>query len=295
MAIVQRIRLSEEASVSEKYGGFTVKREYKIADDSVKTDIESIYANWIAYRQVDGEGGNNYGEKPGDFLPGNYQTVCSNVRFQRAGSDTDGTLFYWKVTVEFKPRDSQSSTTVTDLSQQISFSDEENEETDGRWDADGNLNVNSAGYFLDKKLPMKNHIHIYSYSADLSGTDAQTLYSATGKVNSDNWFGRAAGTCLLRNVKATKYLADNTPTYKYKTSWEVAYDPTGWKYLQLDCGTRDNNGIIYGEKGEPIEESVPLDGTGEQLDDGNDPVFLEFNIYESVDFDGLPISEPTLY
>ena len=294
MAIVQRIRISEEASVSDKYGGFTVKREYRIADDSVKTSIDDIFTNWKAYRQVDGEGGNYYGEKPGDFLPGNSQTVCSSVRFQRAGSDTDGTLFYWKVTVEFKPRDSQITTTVTDLSQSISFSDEENDETDGRWDVDGNLNVNSAGYFLDKKLPIKNHIHVYSYSAELFRADAQLIYDASGMVNSREWFERGAGTCLIRNVKITRFLASSN-TYKYRTSWEVAVNPNGWKYLQLDCGTRDNNGIIYGDKGEPIEESVPLDGTGEQLDDGDDPVFLEFNIYESVDFDGLPISEPTLY
>lgn len=295
MAITFRALLSEDAAITTSYGGMTVRREYRVIDDAVKDDSWQLFQNWKAYGKVNPDTGNTeYGEKPGDAYFGNSQTLCKTVKPKREGKDKDGKGgYYWIVTVEYQPNDFQSSSTFTDTTQKITYSSGEDDNTDGRYDLDGKPNVNSVGDFFENKLPLKNIFHVYNYSFTATATQAQLIYSANNTTNSDIWFTRPIGTCLLRNFKADRFLYTQNE-FRYNVSFEIAYNLNGWKYYQADCGYYDDNGPLYEEDGAQRSTPELLDGNGEVLPPGDDPFLIDFKIYGSSSFTALTLDDPGL-
>lgn len=137
-----------------------------------------------------------------------------------------------------------------------------------------------------------------------SQTAAETEYEEyEGKLNSTTWRGAARGTIFCHAIEPTEI---EPGVYRYVGRFErrppqsyFGNDYEGWEDVLIDQGYRtkgdpDMDGkptytIIKDKEGNDPTKPVRLDGTGQVLADGADPVVLSFKHYEYIDFNGIDI------
>jgi len=165
---------------------------------------------------------------------------------------------------------------------------------------------NSAGQPFDPSLTQpETHVLIYIVKNRGSiGTDnfsPADIYSYESTVNSGGI--RIAGINLpsmyarMNRVTGTKKYYEATGDSYYEVSYEVEINPVGWQRKVLDQGfyTRDAvTGVlskITDSDGEFIQEPVMLDGSGQKLAVGADPVRLTYNTYWATDWGNLGLPQ----
>lgn len=290
MPIIQVIQLNTDTKTSAvfKRGDEppvvtqTIREEYRAVSDTVWCNAEDIYLEWL-------EAG--FGDLGSEY-PTSQNAVLKSLSFKRDGKDRQqGGPYVWHVTAEFSPPD-QYDDKQNDV--KISVSTETNDETDGRTDWEGNLNVNSAGDFFEDKLPVKNRLLIFRYTINYFDNPNWDLLDVYMKTNSAEWYGLPRGTCLVRNISTERIKSPEKGFYYWQTQIEIAYNPRmvgtiynpetdGWTYVKADCGFYTNDGRILDDQGAPVEKAKLLDGQGD-LNTSGDPVLLPFKLYGEVDF-----------
>ena len=167
---------------------------------------------------------------------------------------------------------------------------------------------NSAGQPFDPPLMRDHHdltIQMQKF-LPLGGYDVLKVKDLIGKVNNKPWFGLPAQQVMLTAATAANVTESNAEVVTSTTSFQVrvtvdAYfnETLGWNPVRLlDRGrvafaseadvdgentgetTKDKNGVQTGA-------IVKLDGNGKQLHPSGRAVYLDFDKYETADFDGL--------
>ena len=122
-----------------------------------------------------------------------------------------------------------------------------------------------------------------------------TFYLFMNKTNEDEFLGFPVGSARVTDIKATNAIKDDVPywivtvTVVFRTPYRTTADKAWYKRVLnrgfyekkpgVDIPVRAQDG-----EGKDFTQQVLLDETGERLDPGADPVWLEFPIYESTTF-----------
>lgn len=121
---------------------------------------------------------------------------------------------------------------------------------------------------------------------------AQYMYT----TNENAWFGFAAKTCLITDIKGDPKNEQGLNFYRLR--YVVKHEPATWYLRVLDQGKRRiatlaGGGTTYvaiiDSFGRPPQNPVLLDGAGGVLASGADPVFREFRRYAELDWAPLGI------
>lgn len=169
-------------------------------------------------------------------------------------------------------------------------------------DLDDKAIVNSAGMpFLppveiDQSRPVINvtiNKATFSYIYVLNLQDA---------VNMDAWNGFAPNTLKIAGIEVSSQYENNIAfwqlTYNIEVNWE-GWNPMkvldqGYYEKELVSGEEGSQSAVYRRElirddfGQPMSGPTLLNGSGEQLPEGSDPVYLNFRVYRTVSFAGIP-------
>lgn len=126
--------------------------------------------------------------------------------------------------------------------------------------------------------------------------DAQVADSYCETVNADAFCGWPAGTALCIEISAEACWQG--PQLYYKVTYEFLFRMDGWKGRFLDQGYRVKDATsasgykaitIENDDGEqvPIQKPMNLDGEGNLLPDGDDPVWIEPELFATSVFANL--------
>lgn len=109
------------------------------------------------------------------------------------------------------------------------------------------------------------------------------------KVNDGEFLGFPKGTVKCSNISIQKDLYYQPDDFYYdRVTYEFQIDLRGWKKIILNQGLRELVGgslvLIKDDNGETVTSPYPLDETGQKLAVEAPPVYLEFEVYEEVNF-----------
>lgn len=167
-------------------------------------------------------------------------------------------------------------------------------------DIDGDAIVNSAGERFAEPLIVQRPMAVFVVRKNFLTFSALNAMNYVGKINSDTFLGCLAGTCRIMGIEAIE--AEETiedPTTGVQTlvtyaaaTVTVHAREDGWASRVLDQGTYQ---VVSGERrmffdnktGVPTSQVRPLDGAGVELAVGADPVFLDFDLYDEMNFADL--------
>jgi len=170
-------------------------------------------------------------------------------------------------------------------------------------DKEGDAIVNSAGDPYEPALTEEDArpiLQIVRYQATFNASLADEYRNA---INSDVWMG--ADPLTVRALPITADLEwDADEGWVWKVTYQFAYKRDGWPRVVLDAGKRAKttiSGTTYLtpilKGGVPVEDAVPLNGSGAALAVGGTPVFnthhtrpeLPFNVFgfAESDFPGI--------
>lgn len=184
-------------------------------------------------------------------------------------------------------------------------------------DVDGNPVVNSAGDGFSEPPTVEDGRSILTVTrneriktvpadptatpptAEIPGFDITLAKSFQNKVNDAVWNGAAIGTVKCGLITTSDPIQAPDGFWYFAVTYPFAEKPEGWKTVLLDQGfaALDGSGVvaqIKGKDGQPINEPVPLDGSGGKLAHGSTPVFKTFTGYQSADFSLLNIDLSTM-
>lgn len=149
--------------------------------------------------------------------------------------------------------------------------------------------VNSAGMPFDPGVVMKRGIPIITINLISTNTKLISLGDYQDVVNELPYKGLPAGVLQLRGMTENAYVEDGLTLYD--RTFTIAVNWRGWlpTYI-LDAGfmqigaTPDIKQVITDQFGAPFSSASLLDGAGVKLEDGEDPVLLDFNLFREIDF-----------
>jgi hypothetical protein len=183
---------------------------------------------------------------------------------------TPSGIVQWKVTQKYSTKEnkeSQEDDTENPFTLKMSV-----ELEDVPFERDirtGKLILNSAKQFFNPPPTMKRKITTYSISRREYGNPVGKAKAYSNVVNSDNFYGAAAGTVLMESVTCSfdgKVWSDVTYTFKERLD--------GWQTFLLDTGTmeyKDGKLVsILNDDGTAVSEPVKLNGSGEKLNNQNE-------------------------
>jgi len=163
-------------------------------------------------------------------------------------------------------------------------------------DANDTLLCNSAGDMIDPPIVGEFNDLILRVVRNEASFNPVTAYQYKGSVNSDLFYGIAAGQCRLTTFSGQQMV---TPSLTYwKVTYEVQFRFDGWKLLVPDMGLRAKRyntttqtyeviNIPDPATGNPIVSPWYLNGNGFVGSVGDPVVTLEFNLYRSMPFGPL--------
>lgn len=213
------------------------------------------------------------------------------VQDRKANQRSD--LFFWDVEVSYNSvfDVDPASQDENPLSRPAiwSFSFEKAEKA-VRYDLDDEPIDNSATVPIDPPLMLEHSIPIISISVNKATFSYATVSVLQDCVNSDTWNGFAPNTVKIRGIEVNVVWENNVLYFAYKWTLAVKYD--AWRPVKiLDMGYHEYNAgepkLIRDAYGNPLPQPSLLDGNGEKLPDGDDPVYLDFNMNRQVAFTGL--------
>lgn len=153
-------------------------------------------------------------------------------------------------------------------------------------DRDGNPIVNSAGDPFDPPLTKDDSRPVVRVVRNEPTFSLALAYQYRDKVNGQAWLGAEPRTVKAAPVKFRR-LFHPTCGFYFQVAYEFAFNPKGWTRRPLDAGLRQKVDGAFEpikDKGEPVSAPVPLDGAGQALAADAEPQYLEFEVYEEIDF-----------
>lgn len=158
-------------------------------------------------------------------------------------------------------------------------------------DKDGNTQaiLNSAGDYFDPPVTCDDSRPTLRIIRNEKSFDAKYADAWKDTLNKKTFFGFDPGT--VKMTMPTGDLEYNPVCgFFYPVTYEFEINPDGWRKKILDQGMRTadaNTGDIspcVDKDGNPVTTPVLLDGSGGQLQSGDDPFYMEFDIYNEADF-----------
>lgn len=150
--------------------------------------------------------------------------------------------------------------------------------------------ANSA---FDPHLPpieIERHIPVVNVTINHTLFVFAYVMEVIGSINSDVWFGFPVRTVKVTGLDVSEKTENNINYYEY--NWTLEIEKNEWTLLVLDRGfnvlTGAGNKHVTDDHGNPSPNQVLLDGTGQQLADGADPVYSEFFVYPERSFADIP-------
>lgn len=282
----------------ERSGGFSIKdvqphkRVFQVITDKIGGYIPGPIA-------VLKEVWNATGLRPGvgySYGTGEYEPtfLCSTVTATQSGGKDNPHIYTVECTFEYFQF---NGTSIDDPLSIVPIPVWRTEEVEIPLDIDFN-NVairNSANTRFSPPLT-----HTISRSVLIIERNEATYSEALASVwrnkcNSLEWNGYAPKTVHCRHISADPQVDPNIGLY-FKVRYEFEFynpwitDPDMATRRILDAGWQDINGLtIFGADGMQPSDIPFLDGSGAKLDSSADPVFLDFQVRDTVDFTDLNI------
>jgi len=148
---------------------------------------------------------------------------------------------------------------------------------------------NSAGEPFDPPITTDVVDLVLRYSRNEATFDPVIAQSYINAVNTTTFLGFAPGKakCKKRVGRPARYASG----FYYPVEMEFHFrtkDTFARKFL--DAGFRDSDGKLFVDtNGKPLNQPIKLNGSGEKLRDGADPVFLTFDIKKEANLNDLNI------
>lgn len=155
-------------------------------------------------------------------------------------------------------------------------------------DINGEAITNSAYEAFDPPIEKDKIILVLTITRNRAMFDAVDAAQQIGKTNSLTWLGFTERKARLDDRSAS--LATENGLTFWKERIVVKIDEQTWNIFPLDAGfhERDGSGDIVPSRdsgGALRQTAVLLDSFGFRIDlDEDDPVFLDYEIYEQMDF-----------
>lgn len=208
----------------------------------------------------------------------------------------------WHVTAEFDSElDQDQNQDPDNQPPKVSWDGEEELEVLDRDVITGEPIVTTAGERIIITGPVMMPV-LRIQRVELYPFNPSIILQYCNKVNSEAFYGAPTGTALMKKITSEDFWQDNGDGVQihyervdYLIKFKLKEDPDNpgslqadtWKSRPLNEGTleADENGDIVeavDKNGNPI--TVNLELTGQRLDPGEDPVYLEFNRFGKVNF-----------
>lgn len=294
MAVTKIIEDPLARSASFGRDGATFGRSFKVYTDA-RTDGPYIVAKALGFKI-----GDRY-----DTGSESYNTsFCSNVTPKCTALEGDSGA-WWEVGVEFTPADQEQQNpedpTTEPPQVRFGFVTEEKIFTQ---DADGNAILNAAGDPFNPPVKLPVSYPTLTITRNEPTFDAAIACLYKDATNADPIFGVDHGWAKLNNIQGERVwgseytnIDGSKGRYYYKVSYELAFNPDGWKTKVLNAGLRElvDDGAggfklqAIRVNGQPVTEPYPLDANGKRLPQGADPVWIEIPNFKEIPFQPLAL------
>lgn len=125
--------------------------------------------------------------------------------------------------------------------------------------------------------------------------DAQKMLSYVDTVNKRKFYGSEPQTAKIKSITASEKVENTTdgPFRYYEVTYTIQFREDGWLLSLLNQGLRRKIGDgVYAklkdQEGQPLTKPVLLNEDGDDvLGDGEEPVFIDFQVYKEKDFGAL--------
>ena len=173
-------------------------------------------------------------------------------------------------------------------------------------DANGNPIMNSAEETFDPPSSRDVDDLIIRIQRNTNNFSVWTAASYKNSINSDTIWGVPPGYLMLKDWSATYEKSASTYYFAESMEFHIRYAAVfqggqwvalGWKLRRVDEGYRVKSGVdsnnkpkyqtILDENGKMLSQPTLLDGAGNKLASGADPVYKTFDLYPSRSFAAL--------
>jgi len=165
------------------------------------------------------------------------------------------------------------------------------------FDINGNPIVNSAGDFFEPGLTEEDSRPILNVMRWQLRFNMNTAMAYRNAVNSDVFLGRDPRTVRSYPITGER-VRDPDYGWIFKVQYQFAYKPEGWTRKEIDAGMREKYTSGGSTKlkpilknGIPVQEPVPLNGSGAALAVGGTLRTLEFHTRPELPFSVFNFSE----
>ncbi|MBX4188437.1 MAG: helix-turn-helix domain-containing protein [Candidatus Doudnabacteria bacterium] len=138
---------------------------------------------------------------------------------------------------------------------------------------------------LRKEAPVEENLMIFRQKHTFQSMTKMLLVGLYNVINSSQWKGCEPETCKVLEVQLNQPVPMNeeatfTFIVSHRPKGYITYHKggfwwDGWKLKHIDV----------------TQEGVLLDGKGNPLPEGEEPIILEWNMYKSVDFNSFDFGE----
>jgi hypothetical protein len=219
---------------------------------------------------------------------------CASV----SASPTEEDGMQWEVTAEYGPYDATEFPENPQLRDpEISWEYQRSQEAADREAGDPNADPppkpvkNSAGDSFDPPLLKDVRRPILKLVRNEANFDPLLAYFYHDKVNSTPFFGADPGFVKVEGITPQRVFSHTIGWY-WSVQYEFLFDFRGQDPQVLNQGFKrlDANGqrvLCTDDNGEVVTTPVWLDEEGQQIPPDGEPVYLQFAIYERIDFSFL--------
>lgn len=216
-----------------------------------------------------------------DPHPSDAGAICTNISAQCTDEDGKG----WAVVVEFGPGE---ETPENPLDAPVKRSGGFNIGPEQPMDKDvnGKPVVNAAGDPFLEAITREEARGFLKFVRNEASPPVALQNAYTNAINRDSFQGAPRETVRCSGITWEEEHDKDYGTY-YVVSYEFEFRPQGWKRKVLNAGLRE---LVAGKRkqilvqGNPVNDPVCLSRTGQKLNPGVPPIYLEFEPYQKLSF-----------
>jgi hypothetical protein len=172
-------------------------------------------------------------------------------------------------------------------------------------DINGSAVVNSANDYFDPPIEIEDPRVTLSFVRNEPVFNPARAYAYRNAINTDSFLGCDPLTVKVTQISGVRqwdqYLSSinygGASGFYWTVTYEFEFNPDKWTFKILDQGMRKID-TATGQQAQILESGIPisspklLDGNGQPIEPGDDPVFLEFHLFPEKEFGGLMIEYP---
>lgn len=214
----------------------------------------------------------------------NENIRCSRI-YPKAENDT-----FWKVAVEFASREKVNNPLNDPPTIELVFA--QSEKLLER-DINGKALRNSVGDRFDDVITREDSQPILRITRNEPVSQALFGVDFRDTINRTTWMGAPRRTVKFQPPTLRSQYDANIGVY-FEKSYEFKFSDETWRFILLNQGYYEKNGTdrvrILDKNGDPMQTPLALSQAGEVLEEGESPVFLEFDGYREITFPDFGVS-----